>query len=119
MQTKIRLVNKNSIEVLEDRVLVEGNGLFAIYVDGKFEFVCTTKNELLQKLEKKDLIILEIEEIRQCSNCENLMTEGFCFEAEALQYCSEKCMTKVISWEDYLKLHDNGNGNAYWTVWED
>lgn len=118
-QTKIRLVNKKSIEVLKDRFLVEGNGFFAIYADGQFDFVCSTKNELLQKLEKENLVLLEVDEIRHCSNCESPMTEGFCFEGDAIQYCSKKCMTEVISWEDYLKLHDHGNGNAYWTMWED
>ena len=43
------------------------------------------------------------------------MQERFVFELDATQYCSEKCLMQVITWEDYLAMHDNGGGDAYWT----
>ena len=47
------------------------------------------------------------------------MQEGFYFESDGTQYCSEKCLTEVISWTEYSEVHDDGNGDAYWTSWED
>lgn len=46
------------------------------------------------------------------------MLEGFYFESDGTMYCSEKCLLKVITWSEYLLIHDNGNGDAYWTEWD-
>ncbi|WP_342507326.1 hypothetical protein [Sporosarcina sp. FSL K6-2383] len=54
-----------------------------------------------------------------CSQCGTPMQERFIFEPDATQYCSEECLKQVITWEDYLAIHDNGNGDAYWTDWYD
>lgn len=59
------------------------------------------------------------EEEPLCSECGITMQEGFYFESDGTQYCSEKCLTKVITWDEYLAIHDDGNGDAYWTDWYD
>ena len=62
---------------------------------------------------------LELEHIRVCSECGKPMTEGFCIEDGAEYYCSEDCLHKNLSDEEYENLYDEGRGNSYWTSWLD
>jgi hypothetical protein len=62
---------------------------------------------------------LELEHIRVCSECGKPMTEGFCIEDGAEYYCSEDCLHKNLSEEEYDNLYDDGRGNSYWTSWLD
>jgi len=56
---------------------------------------------------------------RKCSECENLMNKGFCIEGGDAYYCSEECLHKNISREEFKELYDDGDGDSYWTEWED
>lgn len=118
-KTNIQLLEDDGEVYLENGVLIEGDGLCAIYVDGYFDFVCTTIMELGHILAARNLIIQELKEERLCSQCDSTMKEGFYFESDGTQYCSEDCLKKVISWKEYLKIYANGKGDAYWTSWED
>ena len=62
--------------------------------------------------------LVEKEEPRVCSVCGKEMTEGFCIENGLEYYCSDECLHKNISEEEYERLYDNGNGDSYWTEWE-
>lgn len=62
---------------------------------------------------------LDLEHVRCCSECGRPMTEGFCIENGAEYYCSEECLHKHISEEEYQSLYDDGNGESYWTSWTD
>lgn len=118
-KTNIQLLKDNGEIYLKKGILLEGNGLCAIYADGHFDFVCTSAHETGNMLATKNLVMNELKEERLCSKCEVSMQEGFYFESDGTQYCSEECLLKVISRKDYLKIYDNGNGNAYWTDWYD
>ena len=60
-----------------------------------------------------------LEHIRVCSECGKPMTEGFCIEDGAEYYCSEECLHKNLTEEEYENLYDEGRGNSYWTSWLD
>ncbi len=62
---------------------------------------------------------LDLEHSRCCSECGKPMYEGFCIENGAEYYCSEECLHKNISEEEYAKLYDDGRGDSYWTSWLD
>lgn len=62
---------------------------------------------------------LDLEHVRCCSECGKPMYEGFCIENGAEYYCSEECLHKNISEEEYEKLYDDGKGDSYWTSWLD
>ncbi len=62
---------------------------------------------------------LELENIRVCSECSKPMTEGYCIENGAEYYCSEECLHKNLTDEEYENLYDDGRGNSYWTSWVD
>ena len=58
-----------------------------------------------------------LEHIRVCSECGKPMTEGFCIEDGADYYCSEECLHKNFTEEEYNNLYDEGRGNSYYTSW--
>ena len=62
---------------------------------------------------------LDLEHIRVCSECGKPMTEGFCIEDGAEYYCSEGCLHKNLTEEEYENLYDEGRGNSYYTSWVD
>ena len=62
---------------------------------------------------------LDLEHIRCCSECGSPMYEGFCIENGAEYYCSEECLHKHLSEEEYNDLYDDGKGDSYWTSWLD
>ena len=59
------------------------------------------------------------EETRTCSECHKKMTEGYCIENGMAYYCSDECLHKNMTQEEYLELYDDGNGDSYYTEWED
>ena len=61
----------------------------------------------------------DLEHSRCCSHCRKPMYEGFCIEDGAEYYCSEECLHKHLTEEEYDNLYDEGRGNSYWTSWLD
>lgn len=60
---------------------------------------------------------LDLDHVRCCSVCGRAMTEGYCIENGASYYCSDECMSKEMTREEFLELYDDGNGDSYWTEW--
>lgn len=60
----------------------------------------------------------DADDSRACNTCGALMTEGFCIDGGAEYYCSEPCLHVHIPEAEYLALYDDGNGDSYWTTWE-
>ena len=129
-ETLVQLIHDNGEVVVKNGVLIEGEQLCTIYDldEESFPFVCTLVHELKHMLSTQGLSTRVVnweggmdieEEERLCSECGVPMQEGFYFESDAAQYCSEECLTKVITWEEYLEIHDGGYGDAYWTEWND
>lgn len=58
-------------------------------------------------------------ELRKCSHCGKEMSVGYCIRGGEEYYCSDDCLHEHYSEEEYLELYDNGNGDSYWTEWED
>lgn len=70
--------------------------------------------ECLQEEEKE-----EENNTRICSECGKVMTQGYCIENGLAYYCSDECLLKNMKMESYLELYDDGNGDTYWTEWEE
>ena len=120
--TEIQVLDSNGAITVGNEILIESDEVCTIYNMDEwiFKFVYTTRFELNVALATQNLHMKDLEEDeRLCSESGVLMQEGIYFESEGTQYCSEECLTKVITWEDYLAIHDNGNGDAYWTDWHD
>lgn len=66
-----------------------------------------------------EVVVYEDFNYRICSECNQKMYEGFVIDDGIEYYCSENCLHKNISEEDYLELYDNGEGNSYWTIFDE
>lgn len=62
---------------------------------------------------------MEEENKRYCNECGKEMNEGYCIENGLEYYCSQECLYKNMTEEEFLKLYDDGNGDSYWTEWEE
>ena len=67
----------------------------------------------------KDMIIDGIRYARKCTECGKGMNEGYVIENGCEYYCSDECLHKHVSPEEFLELFDDGEGDTYWTDWED
>jgi len=56
---------------------------------------------------------------RRCDECGAPMNEGFVIEGGQAYFCSEACLHKEISEPEYLELYNEGEGDTYWTEWEE
>ena len=61
----------------------------------------------------------EMDYPRTCSHCGDGMYEGYCIDNGEEYYCSDECLHKHYTEEEYLEMYDEGNGDSYWTEWED
>lgn len=57
--------------------------------------------------------------MRKCSKCNKPMKEGYVIADGEEYYCSDECLYSKYSEEEYLELYDDGNGDSYWTEWEE
>ena len=53
---------------------------------------------------------------RRCSECGKLMREGYCIDAGADYYCSDDCLHKHFSDEEWSEEY-NTNDQSYYTSW--
>lgn len=58
-------------------------------------------------------------EKRTCSECGKEMTEGFVIDGGTEYYCSEECLHKNYTHEEYMEMYEDGEGETYWTQWDD
>ncbi|MFE8703970.1 hypothetical protein ACFYKX_25690 [Cytobacillus sp. FJAT-54145] len=54
---------------------------------------------------------------RICSDCKNVMTEGYCIDGGFEHYCSDACLEKNMTKVHYNYLYNNGEGDSYYTSW--
>lgn len=79
-----------------------------------------TSEELLAKetdYDFWDLLSEQLDCLRICDACHRPMIEGFCIDGGNEHYCSEDCLHRFYTDEEYLTMYNNGNGDSYWTVW--
>ncbi len=57
--------------------------------------------------------------MRICTHCNNEMSEGYLIDNGLEYYCSDACLYSCYTEEEYLELYDNGDGDSYWTMWEE
>lgn len=58
---------------------------------------------------------MEIDKFRVCSECGKKIKEGYCIEGGHDYYCSDECLYKNISNEEYEELFESGD--SYYTEW--
>lgn len=58
----------------------------------------------------------ELDCFRICEECGKPMIEGYVVDG-CDTYCSDECLHKHITDEEFNSLYDDGNGDTYWTTW--
>ena len=61
----------------------------------------------------------EAEETRHCSECDKEMHEGYCINDGCEYYCSDDCLHKHYTEEEFEQMYDKGKGDSYYTTWID
>lgn len=54
--------------------------------------------------------------LRVCDECGKPMIEGYVVDGCAT-YCSDECLHKHLTDDEYEELYDDGNSDTYWTTW--
>lgn len=57
--------------------------------------------------------------MRKCTNCGKKMSSGYCVNGGEQYFCSDSCLQTQYTREEFLELYDEGNGDSYWTEWEE
>lgn len=72
---------------------------------------------ILEKISEDEYQDIYEDHIRQCTECNSIMQEGYCIENGLEYYCCDECLHKNITQEEFDRLYDNGNGDTYYTEW--
>ena len=52
---------------------------------------------------------------RVCDHCGKPFNSGYCIEWGVSYYCSEECLKSEMTWEEFLDLYDDWEGDSYRT----
>jgi len=63
-----------------------------------------------------NLLAEHLDCFRVCDECGKPMIEGYVIDG-CDTYCSENCMNKHLTDEEFIQLYNDGNGDTYWTTW--
>ena len=63
-----------------------------------------------------EMLSEELDCFRICDECGRPMIEGYVVNG-CDTYCSESCLHKHISEEEFYAQYNDGNGDTYWTTW--
>lgn len=61
----------------------------------------------------------KIKYARKCDECEKGMNEGYCIDGGGEYYCSDECLYKHYTAEEWAEMYDDGESDSYYTEWED
>lgn len=56
---------------------------------------------------------------RKCNECGKEITKGYSINDGDEYYCSNECLFNHYTPNEYTKMYDDGNGNSYYTEWDD
>lgn len=111
-----------------DHTEVEGRKIFELESDN-YGFVKIERTKGIYEITRGHLIVDEHlnvlfegkkdfiydSEFRVCSECGNIMINGFVVEGTYEYYCSDECLHKHYTEEEYENMYEEDE--AYWTQW--
>jgi len=56
---------------------------------------------------------------RECDECGKGMNEGYLIDNGYKYYCSDACLHKNMTPEEWDKLYNDGDGDSCWTTWDE
>lgn len=100
-----------SLEKIYD--FIEEHNLDELYDLGD----CMNLIELFKKATIEEDTTENYINVRHCDECGKEMWDGFCIDSGMEYYCSEECLHKHYTDEEWDEMYDNGNSDSYWTDW--
>lgn len=79
---------------------------------------CQNDMQYLQDIINRLQDVVNDSENRTCSECGKSMNSGYCINNGEEYYCSDECLHKHYTDEEYDEMYDDGNGDSYYTEWE-
>jgi len=55
---------------------------------------------------------------RECDECGKGFNEGYCVDGGSFYYCSDECLHKHFTPEEWEEMSDD-DGDSYWTTWDE
>jgi hypothetical protein len=83
-------------------------------IESTNQFLKEFESELMEKLENGE----DDNSYRFCSECERIMIEGYLINDGDEYYCSDDCLERNMTKEEYLESYADGEGSSYYTAWE-
>lgn len=83
-------------------------------IESANQFLKEFESELMEKLENGE----DDNSYRFCSECERIMNEGYLINDGDEYYCSDDCLERNMTKEEYLESYADGEGSSYYTAWE-
>ena len=56
---------------------------------------------------------------RECDECGAGMNEGYLIDGGMAYYCSDVCLHKNMTPEEWLEVYNDGDGDSCWTTWDE
>lgn len=56
---------------------------------------------------------------RKCSHCGKPMSAGYVIDGGSEYFCSDECLHKHYTPEQYKEMYADGEGDSYWTEFEE
>lgn len=56
---------------------------------------------------------------RQCTQCGSGMNDGYVIGGGGEYYCTDECLHKNVTPEEWEELTEDEDSDCYWTEWED
>lgn len=72
----------------------------------------------LNNIRKDILFTLGLKYKRICSECGKPMDEGYCIDSGMEYFCSDECLHKHYTPEEWKEMYGEGDNDSYWTKWE-
>lgn len=57
--------------------------------------------------------------MRHCTECGAAMREGYVIDDGLAYYCTDVCLHKRYTLDEWIEMYNDGDGSSYWTEWED
>ncbi len=73
----------------------------------------------LNGIRENILSTLELTYKRICYECGKPMDEGYCIDSGREYFCSDECLHKRYTPEEWAEMCGQGKTESYWTKWED
>lgn len=100
-------------------------GRFSVRVENGDDIMLYDPDPALENLTRladiRENVFSVLQELhpRLCHECGKPMTSGFCIGGGAKYFCSEPCLHRNYTPEEWTGMYDDGRSDCYWTEWEE